>query len=104
MDEKLLNIIKKHEEIIVVDSFEKAKMDKHRKVVVFTGTDIYFTYKHHGNVFGELVCWVEDEFEDKTTYIVVDKYLDEFSNTTNEVFDKRIDEDSILENFIPYEE
>lgn len=103
VDKRLANIIGKYGNIRVVDSFEKAEKDKHRKIVVFTGTDIYFTYKYRGKVFGELISWVEDEFkEDEAIYNIVNNYLEEFSNTTNEIFDKKIKDGSLLEIFIPY--
>lgn len=102
-DARLANIIYSQNNANVVNNFDDAKTSNARKVIVFTGTDVYFTYKHNGKTFGELVCWVEDEFDaDDSVYGTVENYINEYLAIADAELDKGIDENSIIENFTPY--
>jgi len=63
----------------ICTSFEEAANNgRDRNIVIIDDGDIYFTCKKDGT-FGELVCWVEDEFkEEPDLFDVVENYLAQY--------------------------
>ena len=92
----------------VVDSFEAAKNNKRRKNIVLTDEGIYLTFKANvegkTNVFGELACWVDDEFkEDPSVYDnAINAVIDLYTYSDKEL-NKHIVNDDLIEIFTAYD-
>lgn len=109
MKEKLLLMLKEEGfEGFIVNSFEEAKNNTRRKNIVLLEDGIYITFKanfkNEDNIFGELVCWVKDEFdEDEKIYqIAINSIIDLFSYSDDEL-NNHIIEDDLIETFEKYE-
>ena len=90
-------------EDLICNSFDEAKNNNRRKnIVVLDDVDIYLTYKYHGE-FGELACWVSDEFEeDERVYdSMIEWVKDIFYRKENEI-DYCIFLGELMFDFKPY--
>ena len=90
-------------EDLICNSFEEAENNNRRKnIVIIDDTDIYLTYKYHGE-FGEFMCWVSDEFEeDESVYdSMVEWVKDIFYREENEI-DYCIFFGKLMFDFKPY--
>lgn len=91
----------------ICHSFEEAEFNKRNKNIVILNDlrqhpDIYLTYKYNGQ-FGELVCWVEDEFkEDISVYDSALLWIKDLYSRTDKEIDKSIKDDSIPWDFKVY--
>ncbi len=110
MKEKLSKLLKEEKlDGFIVDSFENAKANNRRKNIVLMEDGIYYTFKADidgkTDVFGELVCWVEDEFkEDPSVYVsAINAAIDLFIYTDEEL-NQHIVDDDLIEIFTPYDE
>lgn len=95
----------------VVDSFDAARDNARRKNIVLNEDGIYVTFKANRGgkkpVFGELVCWVDDEFmEEGVGYIcqTVLNAIRKLYGYTDAQLDKKIAADGLIERFTPYDD
>ncbi len=90
---------------LICTSFEEAKHnDKKRNIVIIDNSDIYLTYKLNG-VFGEFVCWVEDEFkEDFTVYHAMIEWIKDIYSRSDEEIENRLKDKSFPFDFTPYDD
>lgn len=93
----------------IVDSFEAARDNDRRKNIVLLDDGIYLTFKadvdDRTNVFGELICWVDDEFnEDPEIYAVAANAAHEMFSYTDEELNAHIINNDIVWNFVPYDQ
>ncbi|ADL36071.1 hypothetical protein bpr_II132 (plasmid) [Butyrivibrio proteoclasticus B316] len=91
----------------VVDSFDEAKNNSRKKNIVLLDDGIYVTFKakvgEKNNIFGELVCWVDDEFnEDESVYTSAVNAVIVLFTYSDEELDQHIADDDLVENFTPY--
>lgn len=106
MKEKLLNMLKEEGFAgFVVNSFEEAQFNHRKKNIVLLDDGIYLTFKaFENNTFGELVCWVEDEFlEDENVYKSAINAVIDLYTYSDEELDEHIKNDDLIEIFTPYE-
>lgn len=92
----------------VVDSFDAARENKRRKNIVLTDEGIYLTFKADidgkKNVFGELVCWVDDEFkEDPLVYVSTINAVIDLYTYSNKELNEHIVNDDLIEVFTEYD-
>lgn len=82
----------------ICTSFEEAANNgRDRNIVIIDDADIYFTCKRNG-VFGELVCWVEDEFkEEPELFDIVESFLAQYLDDSWYIPEKDV-------SFAPYEQ
>ena len=110
MKDKLMKMIKREGfGGFVVDSFEEAKNNRRKKNIVLLEDGIYLTFKADidgkTNVFGELVCWVDDEFnEDPKVYTSAINTVIDLYTYSDEDLNQHIIDDDLIEIFTPYDE
>lgn len=108
MKEKLAEMLKDEGMYgFVVDSFDAARGNKRRKNIVLTDEGIYLTFKAdidgETNVFGELVCWVDDEFkEDPSVYVSAINAVIDLYTYSDEELNEHIVNDDLIEIFTAY--
>lgn len=111
MKEKLLKMLEEEGfKGFVVNSFDEARNNTRRKNIVLLEDGIYITFKvNYENeneklIFGELVCWVEDEFkEDELVYnSAINSIIDLFTYSDEEL-NEHIIADDLIENFERYD-
>lgn len=93
----------------LVNSFEEAKNNNRKKNIVLLEDGIYLTFKadfdDKKNVFGELVCWVDDEFaEDPSVYTSCINAIIDLYTYSNEELNQHIVDDDLIEIFTPYDD
>ena len=92
---------------LICSSFEEAeKNDRKKNLVVIDDTDIYLTYKLNG-VFGEFICWVEEEFEiNEDLYNTMLSWVEDIygMDTTEEEIEEYLAEGTFIFDFTPYKE
>ena len=88
---------------LICTDFEEAKSNNRKMNIVIIGdSDIYLTYKLNG-VFGEFVCWVEDEFkEDETVYDSMIECVKDIYYRTEEEIDDNAYNGRLIFDFKPY--
>jgi hypothetical protein len=88
---------------LICTSFEEAENNGRKmNLVIIDDSDIYLTYKLNG-VFGEFVCWVEDEFkEDETIYDSMIEYVKDIYYRTEEEIDDNAYNGRFIFDFKPY--
>ncbi len=110
MRSKLTHLIKQEGlDNYIVDSFEIAKTNNRRKNIVLAEDGIYLTFKanigRERNIFGELVCWVDDEFnEDPSVYTSAINAIVELFSYSDEELNTHIKNDDLIETFTEYDE
>lgn len=93
---------------LIVGSFEEAKMNSRRKNIVLDEGGVYLTFKtikDGHDVFGELVCWVDDEFKEDYNTVktaCLNAIAELYSESDDELIEI-IDNGSLFLPFIPYE-
>ena len=92
------------EDLISVNFEEAKNNDRKRNIVIINDSDIYLTYKLNG-IFGEFVCWVEDEFiEDETVYDAVLQWIGDIYSRTDARIEKDINNGRFPFDFKPYDD
>lgn len=72
----------------VVSSYEEAQANTRKKNIVLVPEDneqcdVYLTYKYQ-NQFGELACWVSDEFEEDEELVSIVAHAIQFLYSSSE--------------------
>jgi hypothetical protein len=93
---------------LIVGSFEKAKESSRRKNIVLDEGGVYLTFKtikDGHDVFGEFVCWVDDEFEEdyRTVKTACLNTIAELYSESDDELIAIIDNGSLLLPFTPYD-
>ena len=93
----------------IVNSFEEAQNNHRKKNIVLLDDGIYLTFKadleDNDNVFGELVCWVDDEFkEDESVYTAAINAVTDLFTYSDEELNQHVIDDDLMEIFTPYGE
>lgn len=89
----------------IVNSFDEAEKNAHKKNIVLSEDGIYITFKadfpKNQGVFGEIVSWVDDEFdEDESVYETATNAVVRYFQLSDKMLNQRIRDKRV--SFTPY--